>query len=81
MTYTPGKRTAARRQRLLDYLAAQPEPVNTEQIRQRFGSTERAEVRQMLAQLVADGTVTRTEYQPPMGRGGFKYELTRDTTP
>ncbi|KZF08474.1 hypothetical protein A2J03_21125 [Rhodococcus sp. EPR-157] len=75
MTYTPGKRTAARRQRILDCLAAQHEPVNTAQIRARFGSTERAEVTQLLAELVAEGTVTRTEYQPPIGRGGFKYEL------
>lgn len=79
MTYTPGKRTAARRQRLLDYLEAQTEPVTTSRINARFGSTEKPEVRRLLEALVAEGIVTRTEYQPPVGRGGYKYELRRDT--
>ena len=76
MTYTPEARIAARRQRLLDFLARQTESVNTKTLRARFASTEVHDLKAILAQLVEDGTIRRTEYQPPRGRGGYMYELT-----
>jgi DNA-binding HxlR family transcriptional regulator len=63
--------------RVVRYLTDAETPFTTTELRNRFGSNETQTLKRVLGQLVEAGAITRTEYQPPRGRSGYRYEIVR----
>ncbi|MBW4780486.1 hypothetical protein KZO37_14030 [Rhodococcus fascians] len=79
MTTTPPRSPEEIGTRVI-HLLSEVGPLTTSLVRNRFYNNERGILKRVLVELEEAGAITRTEYQPTTGRGGYKYELARETS-